>query len=262
MEIDDLRPTAQNRVIDLVESAGLDISDWSNFKGGADKAASNPKYCYEWSYEDDEKQLIVLNLWYWNLEKIDGNIVQSLNLRKTSADADSASQSRRAIKMDFSLQKATRLNIPLRVIICDGKKKGPNDTKATAEMRLLDKESWYVGNYDSDSGECCLVRGARVALYVDQFNFIDQETNDSSGKERTSTVYHRSPQIRENVLSRAKGHCEWCSEKGFVTKSGYIYLESHHIHPLSEGGADTIENVIALCPNHHREAKHLQRHPS
>ena len=39
-----------------------------------------------------------------------------------------------------------------------------------------------------------------------------------------------------------------------MTKSGSIYLESHHIHPLSEGGADTIENVIALCPNHHREA--------
>jgi len=28
----------------------------------------------------------------------------------------------------------------------------------------------------------------------------------------------------------------------------------HHITPHSEGGADTIENLILLCPNHHKEA--------
>lgn len=40
-----LRPTEPNRVIDLVEQAGLDISDWANFKG--DSPRWNPKYCYD-----------------------------------------------------------------------------------------------------------------------------------------------------------------------------------------------------------------------
>jgi predicted restriction endonuclease len=31
-------------------------------------------------------------------------------------------------------------------------------------------------------------------------------------------------------------------------------LESHHIIALADDGADRITNVIALCPNDHREA--------
>jgi 5-methylcytosine-specific restriction protein A len=31
-------------------------------------------------------------------------------------------------------------------------------------------------------------------------------------------------------------------------------LEVHHKKQLSEGGEDTVENAIALCPNCHREA--------
>ena len=35
---------------------------------------------------------------------------------------------------------------------------------------------------------------------------------------------------------------------------GRVYLETHHIVPLAENGRDTEQNVIALCPNEHREA--------
>lgn len=35
---------------------------------------------------------------------------------------------------------------------------------------------------------------------------------------------------------------------------GAVYLETHHIVPLSEGGADSLMNVVALCPNDHRRA--------
>jgi predicted HNH restriction endonuclease len=38
--------------------------------------------------------------------------------------------------------------------------------------------------------------------------------------------------------------------------NGQVFLETHHIIPLSEGGGDVITNVAALCPNHHREAHH------
>lgn len=39
---------------------------------------------------------------------------------------------------------------------------------------------------------------------------------------------------------------------------GYkIFLEQHHIIPRAKGGSDGIENVIALCPNCHREVHHF-----
>lgn len=31
------------------------------------------------------------------------------------------------------------------------------------------------------------------------------------------------------------------------------YLESHHIIWLAAGGADSVDNTIALCPNCHRK---------
>jgi 5-methylcytosine-specific restriction protein A len=40
---------------------------------------------------------------------------------------------------------------------------------------------------------------------------------------------------------------------------GEIYLETHHVVPLSEKGADHERNVAALCPNDHREAHHGER---
>lgn len=65
--------------------------------------------------------------------------------------------------------------------------------------------------------------------------------------------YERSPAVRAYVLIRAKGCCELCGNTApFVTSEGLPYLEVHHIQPLAEGGADTVENAAALCPNCHR----------
>lgn len=41
-------------------------------------------------------------------------------------------------------------------------------------------------------------------------------------------------------------------------KKGQPFLEVHHIHYLSNGGNDTIDNVIALCPNCHRKIPQLE----
>ena len=37
-------------------------------------------------------------------------------------------------------------------------------------------------------------------------------------------------------------------------ESGALYLETHHVIPLGEGGADDDGNVVALCANDHRRA--------
>lgn len=39
----------------------------------------------------------------------------------------------------------------------------------------------------------------------------------------------------------------------FKRESGSPFLEAHHVRRLADGGEDTIENAVALCPNCHRE---------
>ncbi len=73
-------------------------------------------------------------------------------------------------------------------------------------------------------------------------------------------AYVRDPNIRKAVISRAAGQCELCGELGFELSDGSHYLEAHHIIALADDGADRMTNVIALCPNHHREAHYgMQR---
>ena len=38
-----LKPFERCRVMDLVNAAGIDVTDWANFAGGAERAASNPR---------------------------------------------------------------------------------------------------------------------------------------------------------------------------------------------------------------------------
>ncbi len=68
-------------------------------------------------------------------------------------------------------------------------------------------------------------------------------------------VYNRNPDVVAEVLYEAKGQCEACFEMApFNRKSdGSPFLEVHHKVPLAQGGDDTVENAIALCPNCHRK---------
>lgn len=70
----------------------------------------------------------------------------------------------------------------------------------------------------------------------------------------TTESYYRDPQVKAWVLKRADGKCEQCNKAApFKHPDGTKYLETHHVVPLSDGGEDTVENSIALCPNCHRE---------
>jgi HNH endonuclease len=77
----------------------------------------------------------------------------------------------------------------------------------------------------------------------------------------TTNEYLRDSKVRRYVAKKALGVCECCKNRGFnsqvfVKPNGSGYVETHHIVPVGEGGQDVVENVIALCPNHHMEAHH------
>ena len=71
--------------------------------------------------------------------------------------------------------------------------------------------------------------------------------------------FTRNEYIREYVRLRADGFCELCENKApFCDKYGSPFLETHHVEYLSKGGKDSIENVVALCPNCHRRIHNLK----
>ncbi|KXZ71096.1 HNH endonuclease [Acinetobacter venetianus] len=69
-------------------------------------------------------------------------------------------------------------------------------------------------------------------------------------------VFNRNPDVVAEVLLRAKGICESCNLVApFIReKDGMPYLEVHHKIRLADGGEDTVENAVAICPNCHRKA--------
>jgi predicted HNH restriction endonuclease len=92
--------------------------------------------------------------------------------------------------------------------------------------------------------------------FVDQFSTQETEAPEARRRDRTGTELVRDPGVKQRALNRAQGKCEYCGDEGFPTVSGQIYLESHHVIPLFEGGPDSEKNIAALCPNHHRQAHH------
>ena len=60
--VSEIKPTENLRLIDLLRTVGVDVSDWANCKRGPRYAASNPKYCYEWSFVEPGR-FVVLTIW-------------------------------------------------------------------------------------------------------------------------------------------------------------------------------------------------------
>ena len=88
-----------------------------------------------------------------------------------------------------------------------------------------------------------------------EFDAINDIGTDEPASTIVSSVrYARDPKIRSAVIHRSGGKCELCGKLGFYRTDGSRYLESHHIISLADEGADRMTNVIALCPDDHREA--------
>lgn len=210
--------------------------------------------------------------------------------RDTAERNRARDQARRARAFDVALQRAFRRQVPVRLIINEGDRRPLEElgkSKSTVKLRALDAEPWFVHDYDGQ-GLPLLVRGVPhtsgkepssvvapvspaqpqteptvepvpeapaippAPVYVDQFS----ASAPAATREATVIVRERSAAVRERVLRRAAGHCEWCGRPGFRTASGALYLETHHVVPLAEDGPDHESNVMALCPEDHRRAHH------
>ncbi len=105
----------------------------------------------------------------------------------------------------------------------------------TAMMKLTEKEIVKLSNRE-------LVR----RLEISRADKVPQKTE--------TIVYYRDPYLKEVIKRIAEGKCQYCgAEAPFKDKNNEPYLEEHHVKRLADGGSDTIDNVVAICPNCHRK---------
>lgn len=250
--LDQLKPTEHHRVIDLVEAAGLDVTDWANFEGGASKAATNPRYCYEWAFAQPGRAVVV-NFWFDDLVASEAGVALRLNAaNRTDLEGNRRVRVRRLFD---AIAQAAAENLPVRVIVNTGTALGSDEgegmSKDRVRRRLLDPIPWHVAAVDGSSLTCEIRRGPGAGTGVDQFSA--DEAVGAVRREVATSGFVRDPAVRQSALDRAGGRCEHCGSIGFVLRSGRVFLETHHVEPLAEGGGDVPENLIAICPNDHRE---------
>lgn len=96
---------------------------------------------------------------------------------------------------------------------------------------------------------------AEMAQEISRSNheFHKNNPNDKASSRFVNTIsFERSPYIANYVKRIANGYCSLCEQLApFLDKYNQPFLHAHHINYLSDGGEDTIENCIAVCPNCH-----------
>lgn len=120
--------------------------------------------------------------------------------------------------------------------------------KPTAPLPLQPQETEAQQSLESQVAE------ARKLSPTERAKLIPSSDSPPTFYPTTSIAFVRNPFVAAEVLERANGLCEGCGSLApFVRASdGTPYLEVHHKVRLADGGHDSVENAVALCPNCHR----------
>lgn len=136
---------------------------------------------------------------------------------------------------------------------------GDVNLRDTVDIKIQSKRNQsVVATVIDKSTEKSSRREALEKLRKKAINAATEHVSSTSGSSNSGTKsYSRSKEVKEYVKTRANGKCESCEEPApFTSKTGDPYLHAHHIHELSNGGSDTPDTVVALCPNCHYEIHH------
>lgn len=127
---------------------------------------------------------------------------------------------------------------------------------AAVSISLIDESDALETNLDAEAHR--LMEESLEAL-LSRYA-LQQESASDKPRARISQTrsFERNPLVVAIAKLRANFSCQvpGCTYVPFVTSEGRPYCEIHHVTPLAQGGTDTIDNVVCLCPSHHREAHH------
>jgi hypothetical protein len=90
-----------------------------------------------------------------------------------------------------------------------------------------------------------------VAETAPQYAPIDEGGGSFSTFLVEETRYRRNPALADTLKSYYRYRCQVCGND-FEPRYSTSLAESHHVQYLSQGGLDVSQNIIVLCPNHHR----------
>ena len=261
---DELKPAKKFLVIDLLKSLGMDVSAWARFKGGAARAASNPKFCYNWSFIQPG-EFIVICLWYRGLRSEGQRLYYEIKRGQWGTDRTepgTGSINKRSNDLDRHIWQAFSQQLPVRVIFVNESPR--EDAKVKVASRLLDEVPWAVTSYDLNSGQCILERGVKPVPRT--INAEDLELSGFEGAQRVRFVIHRRREgelrrrkIEEAMLKTGKLICE-VPKCGFDFERRYGdlgkgYAQVHHLVPLHKAPADgrkvTLDDLAIVCANCH-----------
>lgn len=132
----------------------------------------------------------------------------------------------------------------------------------TIKMQFLDDKFRYRPN-----GDHMIIIYLDTSLEEFDPNSTDEEVYRKAVQHSASAVMRsqavRNSFVRDRYVSeyakrRANGYCQLCgSPAPFFDKDGKPFLETHHVIWLAEGGSDSVDNTVALCPNCHRKMHYL-----
>ncbi len=264
----DLKPTEKHLVMNLLAEANFDVTDWKNYKGKS--PAANPKYCYNWSFEQPG-EAVALCLWHPSLKQKGGAIFFSRRQRAHSGRRKGPRSNvwnKRDADFSKKIELAYRQQLPVRVIIVEGDRRNPADLKpkaSTVKARYLDPISWAVVEYDYGTSVALLVRGEKPTTpAVDAY---DLAMSWFEGTKKRKYVLHRQREGRarrekiKEALAKNGGRliCE-VENCGFNFKERYGalgegYAQVHHLAPLSSapigGRTVKLEDLAVVCANCH-----------
>ncbi len=90
-----------------------------------------------------------------------------------------------------------------------------------------------------------------IDYFLEKDLIEDLQILDNKRKEITRDVIIRYQQLVERIKQTRGRKCQIC-QYSFIMDNGNEYCEAHHIQYLSKNGSQSSDNVILLCPNHHR----------
>lgn len=241
--LEDLKPKQKPRLMDLVEEAGIDVSDWPNYRGGASNPAANPKYCYEWGFLD-ESRLLVVNLWYRHLKQENGTVKYYSNVRKESRRYEKESGGlqwkQRALRLDQFFKTAYQEKLPIRVIINEGllrERDIPSNKSSKVTKRMLDPVPWSISNYDNDTGMTVLIREGDHNALIDDSRWSEDELSD------TLNEYIRLLDDIETKTLTKKGVYANLAIKHGRSPKAYEYRMQNISHVLNQMGLKWIPGL-------------------
>lgn len=135
------------------------------------------------------------------------------------------------------------------------------DAELLLVLRFVVERGRYVAYITGEVPVAAVIAGnvrTQVRRVSDALDDLQPDDGiGASAPDRVTGVtsgFRRDRRVRDRVLKRARGECEYCGAKGFEMADGRSYIEAHHIINLARKGADNMGNVIGLCATHHREA--------